>query len=208
MMLLTAFVATSMATLFRPAPSCDGNPAHAVLRNWNHFFPTALHNVPVDCHALVGASIQALPDGAGIVLDCNSTVSCDAVIAAYVAPASAGQALLAKLEAASQVLGATHLGCTTTSDCNHPAAVCDLSNALNGMGYCVPGPMVAPSKRTCYSGLHASCDELIVASIGIGAGILGWAIYSLIDRPRRKQATADTVTAMNVLEVVDTRKIQ
>tara|TARA_Y100000592_G_C5228377_1_gene202713 strand:- start:160 stop:426 length:267 start_codon:yes stop_codon:yes gene_type:complete len=79
-------------------------------------------------------------------------------------------------QAASEVIGATQLACNVTADCNHPAAVCVPTSALPGVGYCAPQAPTAKIKNVCYTGMHASCEELITATAGIGIGVVVWGI--------------------------------
>ena len=200
MCILGTLTLVSVSALFRPTPSCDTLPANDALHTWNHFFPAATHNVPVHCADALNISVAVSPQG-GIDLKCHDKSSCNAAVSAYVIPADAqGQPLMAELAATSAMFGLPHVACNSTADCVHPAAVCTFNTTVENIGYCAPGPVAAPEKQTCYSGLHASCDELISASVGLAAGAALWFINSLVHRPFKIKKSEQGVTAMNVLD--------
>ena len=174
-------VTTATAALFRPASNCKATPANRVLLDWNHMFPGARYDIEVSCAsstAVPNGSLAPAVDGSGgIELSCVDADECGTLVSNYVVPADAQDApLIVQIAAASSAVGVPQVACKTTADCTHPAAVCGPADALTNVGYCRPGPVAAPVKAVCHDGLHASCDELIVAAIGLLAGAATWVV--------------------------------
>ena len=203
-------VGTAAAALFRPASDCEATPAGQILVDWNHLFPGARHDVGVSCSSTStapnGSLAPAVDGSGGIEISCVDSDECGALVAGYVVPVEAQDApLIVQIAAASSAVGVPQVACTTTVDCTHPAAVCGPTDALTNVGYCRPGPVAAPTKAVCHDGLHASCDELIVAAVGLLVGVAVWAAA----RAARGNAGTTSVQKKTVADVyADVLKVE
>ena len=168
--------------LFRPSSDCNATVGGDALIRWNHMLPGAQHNVDVLCSSAVAlespnGSLTLAENQRGIELQCSDAAECNRLVSEYVVPITAQtQSPLEQVAAAAKAIGVMSIECTTTADCNHPAAVCQIEGA--GVGYCAPGPVAAPVKSVCHDGLHASCNELIVAASGFAGGFVIAAIIT------------------------------
>lgn len=139
---------------------------------WAHYFPLATHNLRVVCYPAEAAAMPAVTAANNkIELWCHSDAECALMLASAVFQVN--NSSKAELEALAASLDTTNAACASVADCPNATAF-ECVSVDNTTGYCAPTmPRGYKHPETpCFEGAHSTCNELIICSIGVAAGVL------------------------------------
>lgn len=169
-MILSFVVSVSaIGALWAPDVSCNDDKFGAV-HDMNHMFPGATQNIALHCvTGFAGISVEK----SNLVLHCLTQRDCLSALSAYLSD-EPDIDFVSAIKVAGETIGSPTVQCVTDADCAHPFAVCEPTSSIAGVGFCKPISEVNVAKKVCFSGLHASCEELYY---GIGGFVAGIGLY-------------------------------
>lgn len=143
-----------------------------ITQAWAHYYPYAGHNINVRCNESAAIEFpEQITRGNTVSLRCRTDAECAVMLEAVIFGRTTNTFDVVN-EVATE-LNTVSAACVNASDCVVPYKF-NCVSVTNGSGYCAP--KFNQSYRTwetaCFSGAHATCTELIIGAIGIGAGTL------------------------------------